>query len=202
MKLKQSPMEKYFSSATDISVEGEVEHVYTELKDTFGFVPRFYKILASTPNLAEGYWEPYEKIMLSGHLSREIKEMIFLAIAVHKNCAYCSSIHLAVCDKLEVNPELLQTLISDIDSIPDQNLRELITFTIKCVDQPDIITTDDFVNIENLNFAKDEILEAISVANYSVSCINMAKTMMISVDNEIKEYLEEKSIGSGLLILK
>lgn len=202
MKKKQNPLELFFPSIADGHENEEVAKIHKEVTRLFGFTPRFYRVLAASPDLVKGYWEGYKNIMLKGKLSRDIKEMLFLSIAVNEDCAYCSSIHLAICDMLEVNSDLLHYLILDIDGIPEQNLRELVRFVIKALHEPDAMTLDEFDILEKLNFTKIEILEAIAVANYSMSCINMAKNTMISVDKEVQEYLNRKATLSGLIRIK
>ena len=79
-------------------------------------------------------------VLVTGQISRWIKEMIFAAISKDRNCHYCAATHLTCCRMLGVNPVHLDSLVRDVTSITDTKLRDMILFAVKCSREPQSLT--------------------------------------------------------------
>jgi uncharacterized peroxidase-related enzyme len=94
--------------------------------------------------------------------------MMFVAISMDRNCRYCTAAHVACCRMLSVNPETLERLVHDIDSITDEKLRTMIRFAVKCSRDPQSLTTEDFDQLRNLGLKQSEIVEIIGMSALAV----------------------------------
>ncbi len=80
----------------------EVNGVYDEFSRTMRFpsAPNFITTQGHSPTVARGTWELVRNVLVTGQISRWIKEMMFAAISKDRNCHYCAAAHLACCRTL------------------------------------------------------------------------------------------------------
>ncbi len=69
--------------------------------------------------------------------------MIFVTISRDRNCGYCEAAHIACCRMLGVDPNVLKTLVEDVEHLPDLGLRDMIQFCRKCARDPQSVTASD-----------------------------------------------------------
>ena len=76
-------------------VTGKAKEILTEIKETFGMVPNFFKAQAAVdPDWLELNWNREKEIMLSsGGLDRKTRELIALAVSLVSKSEYCSLAH-------------------------------------------------------------------------------------------------------------
>lgn len=148
----------------------EVMSVYEEFSRRMEFPapPNFIMTQGHSPNVARGTWELVRNVLVTGEIPRWTKEMIFVAISNDRNCAYCSAAHIACCRMLGVNPESLSQLISDINSIFDTRLRDLVVFAVKCSRDPQSLTNEDFVTLRAHGLKQSAIMEIIAMSALAV----------------------------------
>lgn len=105
---------KYIEEA---SAPAEVRKIYAEIKQTFGlpFVPNLFKVMANHPAYLETSWARVKTIMGSGKLSREMKEVIALAVSATNNCAYCIDAHTAALKKLGFGDAEITEVMAVVD---------------------------------------------------------------------------------------
>jgi AhpD family alkylhydroperoxidase len=75
----------------------EVRAVYDDIMATrqTDRVNNFWKALAHDPALLRRTWESVKAVMAPGALDAVTKEMIYLAVSVTNQCAYCIASHTA-----------------------------------------------------------------------------------------------------------
>lgn len=83
-----------------------------EMKETFGFVPKFYDALPKTGR--EGAWRLQKQLELADDtaLDPKTKELIGLAMASHIKCKYCMYFHRRTSETFGATPEELREAIA------------------------------------------------------------------------------------------
>ncbi len=87
---------------------GRVAAVFDDIKATKGidFVPNFWRVLATSPDLLEGTWARLKSVMhpeaegRTARLDPLMREIIALAVSATNGCAYCVNSHTAAAMKL------------------------------------------------------------------------------------------------------
>src|SRR5438270_7652696 len=75
----------------------EVRSVYDDIMATrkVDWINNFWKALANDPVTLRRTWESIKQIMAPGALDPLTKEMIYIAVSVTNQCAYCIASHTA-----------------------------------------------------------------------------------------------------------
>ena len=148
----------------------EVNGVYDEFSQKMRFpsAPNFIMTQGHSATVARGTWELVRNVLVTGQISRWIKEMIFAAISKDRNCHYCAAAHLACCRMLGVNPVHLESLVRDVTSITDTKLRDMILFAVKCSRDPQSLIEADFEQLRLHGLGQSEIVEIISMSALAV----------------------------------
>jgi AhpD family alkylhydroperoxidase len=75
----------------------EVRGVYDDIMATrkTNWINNFWKAIAHDPITLKRTWESIKSIMAPGALDPLTKEMIYVAVSVTNNCAYCIASHTA-----------------------------------------------------------------------------------------------------------
>jgi AhpD family alkylhydroperoxidase len=75
----------------------EVRAVYDDIMATrkTNWINNFWKAIAHDPITLKRTWESIKSIMAPGALDPLTKEMIYVAVSVTNNCAYCIASHTA-----------------------------------------------------------------------------------------------------------
>src|ERR1700733_8009798 len=97
----------------------EVKKVYEEFYKRMSFpsAPNFIMTQGHSPSVARGTWEAVQNVLVVGEIPRWTKEMIFVAISKQRGCRYCTAAHIACCRMLGVEPEMLEALVRDVNSM-------------------------------------------------------------------------------------
>lgn len=148
----------------------EVNSVYDEFSQKMRFpsAPNFIMTQGHSATVARGTWELVRNVLVTGQISRWIKEMIFAAISKDRNCHYCAAAHLACCRMLGINPAHLDSLVRDVTSIGDPKLRDMIIFAVKCSKDPQSLIEADYEQLRQHGLGQAEIVEIISMAALAV----------------------------------
>ena len=75
----------------------EVRAVYDDIRATrkTDWINNFWKALANDPVTLKRTWESLKQIMAPGALDPLTKEMLYIAVSVTNQCAYCIASHTA-----------------------------------------------------------------------------------------------------------
>jgi uncharacterized peroxidase-related enzyme len=148
----------------------DVNRIYEDFyrRMLFPSPPNFIMTLGHSATAARGTWDLVRNVLVSGEIPRWTKEMMFVAISRDRQCRYCAAAHLACCRMLGVNPDTLESLVNDIDAIPDARLRDMIRFAVKCSHDPQGLTQDDYETLRRHGLTQSEIVEIIAMSALAV----------------------------------
>jgi AhpD family alkylhydroperoxidase len=90
----------------------EVRAVYDDIMATrkVDWVNNFWKALAQHPPTLRRTWESLKEVMAPGALDPVVKEMVYLAVSVTNDCAYCINSHTAAARKAGMTEDMLHEL--------------------------------------------------------------------------------------------
>ena len=183
-----------FPILNDEEISQNTKIAFAEIEQKFGIVPVFYRFLANCPPLVEAYWLTYQKVIGQGLLPINVKELIFLAVARKRQCVYCSSVHLAICDIFNIERHTIEALMSNISELQPERVSKLISFCLSVMDNPENITERDYQQLQSYGISQMEVLEALYSVAYANSGIYLAKVTKIEIDQSVKNYLAEKKL--------
>jgi uncharacterized peroxidase-related enzyme len=148
----------------------EVKAVYEEFHRRMSFpsAPNFIMTQGHSPTVARGTWELVRNVLVMGEIPRWAKEMIFVAISKDRECRYCTAAHVACCRMLGVTPTVLEDLVRDVNGLPDQKVREMILFALKCSRDPQSLTQRDYEQLRQHGLKQSEIMEVIAMSALAV----------------------------------
>jgi uncharacterized peroxidase-related enzyme len=145
--------------------------VYEEFHRGMGFPapPNFILTQGHAANVARGSWEAVRNILVTGDIPRWIKELMFVAISVERDCAYCAAAHVACCRSLQVDPDWTDAVSSGkIEAIPDRKLRDMITFAVKAALDPQGLEPADYNRLHAHGLGIPQVVEIIGMAAFAV----------------------------------
>jgi AhpD family alkylhydroperoxidase len=92
----------------------EVRAVFDDIKQTrqVDDVNNFWKYLAHDPVTLKRTWESVKEVMAPGALDPLTKELIYIAVSVTNNCAYCINSHTASARKAGMTDAQFAELIA------------------------------------------------------------------------------------------
>ena len=92
----------------------EVRAVFDDIKSSRNVpdVNNFWKYLANDPVLLKRTWESVKEVMAPGALDPLTKELIYIAVSVTNNCAYCINSHTASARKAGMTDAQFAELIA------------------------------------------------------------------------------------------
>ena len=101
----------------------EVRAIYDEIMAVkgIGFVPNFWRTLASHPPLLEEVWRSLSRAMAPGRLDALTKEMVALAVSATNGCTYCIRSHTAAARKLGMDDQMLGELMAVVGTFNQTN---------------------------------------------------------------------------------
>ncbi len=146
----------------------DTQAVYDDYMRTTGAtsVPVWLKSLGHSDALAHAYWERAKGTLFSGSLPLPLKEMIVFAVSAKNGARYCCACH-AQCvlnlDKALLFEDLQSAIKSDPDFRMPAYCRSVIRFASKVAENANLIEDEDFEELMDEGFSKEEICEIIAV---------------------------------------
>ena len=92
----------------------EVRAVYDDImaKRKVDWVNNFWKVLAQHPPTLTRVWTGIKEVMAPGDLDAVTKEMLYLAVSITNNCAYCIHSHMAGARRAGMTDAMLGELMA------------------------------------------------------------------------------------------
>ena len=92
----------------------EVRAVYDDICATrqTDYINNFWKVLANDPVSLLRTWESIKQIMKPGALDALTKELIYIAVSVTNQCAYCIASHTASAQNKGMTDEMFHELMA------------------------------------------------------------------------------------------
>ncbi|MCR9165368.1 MAG: carboxymuconolactone decarboxylase family protein [Nannocystaceae bacterium] len=167
----------------------ETNAVYADFQRRMGFPapPNFITTQGHSSSVTKGTWGVVKEVLLQGSIPRSVKELMFTAISQERGCHYCDAAHLACCRMLGVDPETLEQLAADVDSIRPQRVRDIVSFGVKCARAPRSLEAADFDSLRQHGLTDGEILEVISMAGLALYANTIADATGMEADRMFSE---------------
>jgi len=101
----------------------EVRAVYDDILATrkTDYINNFWKALANDPAGLKRTWESIKQIMAPGALDPLTKEMIYIAVSVTNQCAYCIASHSAAARKKGMSEAMFAELMAVVGMANETN---------------------------------------------------------------------------------
>lgn len=162
----------------------EVQNVYRHFIEKMGFpdVPSFISTQGAAPAMLSGTCSLVEHLLLEGTLPRATKELIFLAIAADRECAYCKEAHAACCRLLGVEDATIEVVSNGLrGDLPDP-IRDVLLFAIKCARAPEELSEEDFGYLRQHDMTQQQVLEVIAISALAVYATIIADATLLEPD--------------------
>ena len=168
--------------------------VYDDYMRTTGShsVPLWLKSLGHNGALTRAYWERAKGTLFSGHLPLPLKEMIVFIVSAKHGARYCSACHAQ--NVLSLDKSLnFNDLQSFIKASSDLKLpvyyKNVSEFVDKVATDANSIIDNDFENLMEEGFSKEEICEIISVIDLATMFNVYTSSLQLDLDPEYQAVL-------------
>jgi len=147
------------------NIPPEVEPIFAEIEQQFGFVPALFKTAAHYPPLLEANWNKVKAVMGSGNLATKTKEAIAVLVSQDNSCEYCVGAHSMALKSLgfsEARVEQVKNMELSDAGYSEQEIA-LISFARKANSQPHRIPDEEYQQLKALGVTSSDIVEALGV---------------------------------------
>jgi uncharacterized peroxidase-related enzyme len=169
-----------------LSVEAsspEAQAILKEIESSFGMVPNLFRTLAHYPPLLELNWNRVKTLMMSGSLSRKVKETIAVLVSKDNSCNYCVTAHTMFLQAIGVPEDEVFTIKEDIEkaSFTDKE-KALISFARKANASPLEVTDAEIDRVRESGASEAEILEALGVMELFTGFNKILDALQVEID--------------------
>jgi uncharacterized peroxidase-related enzyme len=161
----------------------EVQSVFKEIEAAFGMVPNLFKTLAHHPPLLELNWNRVKTLMMSGNLSRKVKETIAVLVSKDNSCRYCVTAHTLFLQAIGVSEDEVFAINEDLEktSFTDKE-KALITFARQANLAPLEVRDEEFKRLKDAGASDGEILEALGVMEIFTGFNKILDALQVEID--------------------
>jgi AhpD family alkylhydroperoxidase len=101
----------------------EVRAIYDDIMATRNtdWINNFWKALANDPVTLKRTWEDIKQIMEPGALDALTKELLYVAVSVTNQCAYCIASHTASARKRGMSDDMFRELMAVVGMANETN---------------------------------------------------------------------------------
>src|SRR5215831_662330 len=133
------------------------------IKDSFGFVPNFYRAQTMRPDLIEAEEQLVNTILVKeGALPRRQKEYIFLVCSAANLSTYCLAAHCEIVRMMGIEgPEPEQIALDHAAAKVPVPFKALLNFAAKLNGRPTKITKRDVDVLHTYGYTDQQIMEAV-----------------------------------------
>ena len=186
-------MQRYILTEYEDASPG-TQGIYKDYMRTTGdsSVPVWLKSLGHSERLARAYWERAKGTLFGGNLPLPLKEMIVFIVS-SKNCArYCSACH-AQCvlnlDKALSFEDLQSAIKSNSDFQMPAYYQSVVEFASKVAANANCIEDEDFEELMDEGFSKEEICEIVAVIDLATMFNVYTSTLRLDLDPNYRAIL-------------
>jgi len=172
-----------------------VQAIYDDTKKTLQlpFVLNWFKCQGDNETLLKGNWGKLKNTLMEGEVPNVLKQLIIYNVSKERGCNYCSHAHGIFADSMSA-------MISEEDgfkateslnspSMP-VSYRTAVNVVTKAALDHKNISDEDFQELENAGFSKQEIQELMAQADLVNMLNTIADVSGIKIDNELLETLD------------
>jgi len=172
----------------------ETQVVYDDFMRATGAtsVPIWLKSLGHSDALVRAYWERAKGTLLSGNLPLPLKEMIVFVVSAKNGARYCSACHaqnVLNLDKALSFEDLQSAVKSDPDFQMPAYYRSVVAFASKVAENANAIEDEDFEELMDEGFSKEEICEIIAVIDMATMFNIYTSTLRLDLDANYRAIL-------------
>tara|TARA_B100000959_G_scaffold285739_1_gene361511 strand:+ start:2864 stop:3394 length:531 start_codon:yes stop_codon:yes gene_type:complete len=165
------------------SVSIETKNILKEIEGAFGMVPNLFKTYSHYGPLLEANWKKVKTVMMTGSLSRKVKESIAVLVSKDNSCSYCVAAHTASLKSIGISDEEIRNINEDLDKAEfSRKEKLLIRFARKANSEPLKITDEEFQKLRELSASEGEIVEALGVMELFTGFNKFLDSLQIDVD--------------------
>lgn len=181
-------MQRYLiTEYTDASPE--TQEVFDDYMRTTGAtsVPIWLKSLGHSSALTRAYWERAKGTLFSGSLPLPLKEMIVFIVSAKHGARYCSACHAQNVLSLDksLNFHDLQSFIkSDTGAKLPTYYQSVANFVHQVVSDPNGLSDEEFDDLMDEGFSKEEICEIIAVIDLASMFNVYTSALRLDLDPE------------------
>ncbi len=162
----------FVSEISEAQATPELKPLYDQIKQGYGFVPNYFKVMGIRPEVIRGQLVLGEAIMKDGALSRALKEEIALVVSGINSSTYCIAAHMQVLNNLGVDPKIGSILTTDYTRAPvSEKEMAIFRFAEKLTRTPDEVEKEDAEAVLKAGWDEAALLEA-ALATAWFSLIN------------------------------
>ena len=101
----------------------EVRAVYDDIMTTreTDYINNFWKAIANDPVTLRRTWQSVKEIMAAGALDTLTKELIYLAVSVSNQCAYCTASHTVSSRKAGMTDQMFAEMMAVVGMANETN---------------------------------------------------------------------------------
>lgn len=155
-------------------------------------VPVWVKSLGHNPALVRSYWERAKGTLFSGSLPLPLKEMIVFTVSAKHGARYCSACHAQNVLSLDQAVKF-DDLQSFVKAGSEWNLpayyERVVAFASKVIEDANQVTDEDFEELMDEGFSKEEICEIIAVIDLASMFNIYTSTLRLDLDPHYRAIL-------------
>ena len=168
--------------------------VYDDFMRTTGATspPVWIKSLGHSAALTRAYWERAKGTLFSGNLPLPLKEMIVFVVSAKHGANYCSACHaqnVLNLDKTLAFDDLQSFLKSDAGFKLPAIYQSVVKFAIKVVTDPNGLSDENFEELMDEGFSKEEIGEIIAVIDLATMFNVYTSSLRLDLDPDYRAIL-------------
>ena len=171
---------------------GEVAETFDKIRSFLG-VPTVSSrdmMKANSPAVLAIVTDSFINFLQQTILPPPLLFMIHYTISVTRDCAFCSAAFQSACRSVGIDETMLDALISDLDSVAPERVREIIKFAVKCAMEPLNLTEADYDRVRDHGVSEQELVEIIFWAGYAMLNDTISDAAKLD-DPERQRVLEE-----------
>jgi uncharacterized peroxidase-related enzyme len=161
----------------------ESQVIFAEIETAFGMVPNLFKTLAHYPPLLALNWNRVKTLMMSGNLSRKVKETIAVLVSKDNSCRYCVTAHTLFLQAIGVSEDEVFAINEDLEKTSfTEKEKALIAFARQANVTPLEIGDDVFRRVRETGASDAEILEALGVMEVFTGFNKILDALQVEID--------------------
>ncbi|MCU7813566.1 MAG: carboxymuconolactone decarboxylase family protein [Candidatus Thiodiazotropha sp. (ex Notomyrtea botanica)] len=181
-------MQRYSLTEYD-EASSTTQAVYDDYMRTTGAtsVPIWIKSLGHSGALAGAYWERAKGTLFYGSLPLPLKEMIVFVVSAKNGAKYCSACHAHNVLNLDKTLSFgdLQLFLKDGSGFQlPTYYKSVVTFASKVVTDANSLSDEDFEELMDEGFSKEEICEIIAVIDMATMFNVYTSSLRLDLDPE------------------
>lgn len=155
-------------------------------------VPKWIRSLGHSAALARAYWERAKGTLLSGSLPLPLKEMIVFVVSAKNGANYCTACHaqsMLSLDKSLAFDDLKGFLQADSGVQLPAYYRSVVKFATKVVADANGLSDEDFEELMDEGFSKEEICEIVAVIDMATMFNVYTNSLRLDLDPQYRAIL-------------